>query len=89
VAKFERSVDRASPELVVYLGCLYQSLLRQLRSDASVYVLASDGFVFIFVTISHEGVLKLSGAFDVLLGDLSTVLGCLEYILKTANMSQT
>jgi hypothetical protein len=44
----------------------------------------------LFVTISHEGVLKLSRAFDVLLGDLSIVLGCLEYVLeKTANMSQT
>jgi len=40
------------------------------------------------VTISHEGVLKLSRRFDVLQGDLRVVLGCLEYVLeKTANMS--
>jgi len=89
-AKFERSVDRALPQLVVYLASLHQSRLRRLRSDASVYGLASDGYVFIFVTISHEGVLKLSKRFDVLQGDLKVVLGCLEYVLEmTANMSPT
>ena len=89
-AKFERSVDRALPQLVVYLACLHQSRLRRLRSDASVYGLASDGYVFIFVTISHEGVLKLSKRFDVLQGGLKVVLGCLEYVLeKTASMSPT
>jgi len=40
------------------------------------------------MTISHEGVLKLSRRFDVLQGDLRVVLGCLEYVLeKTANVN--
>ena len=40
------------------------------------------------MTISHEGVLKLSKRFDILEGSLKVVLGCLEYVLeKAANMS--
>jgi hypothetical protein len=40
-----------------------------------LYGLASDDLVFIFVTISHEGVLKLARRFDVLVGDSTCVLG--------------
>jgi hypothetical protein len=87
-AKFERSVDQALPQLLVYLASLHQSRLQRKRSDASVYGLASDGYVFIFVTISHEGMVKLSRRFDILQGDMRNVLGCLKYILeKTADMS--
>jgi hypothetical protein len=86
-AKFERGVELALPELLVYLACLHQSRLQRLRSDASVYGLVSDGFAFIFVAILHDGVVQLSRRFDVLQGDLRVVLGCLKYVLeKTANM---
>ena len=59
-------------------------------SNLPINSLASDGYVFIFMTISHEGVLKLSKRFDVLQEDLKVVLGCLDYVLeKTVNMSPT
>ena len=38
--------------------------------------------------ITHDGVLKLSKRFDILHGELTVVLGCLNYILgKSAAMS--
>ena len=50
--------------------------------------MVSDGYVFIFVTISHEGVVRLSRRFDVLGDDTRVVLGCFKYLLeKTSNMS--
>lgn len=61
--------------LFVYFACLHQSRLQRQRCDASVYSLASDGFSPIFMTISHDEVVKLSRKFDVLLGDLRVVLG--------------
>ena len=54
----------------------------------SAHGLASDGFVFIFVTISYDRVLKISKTFNILYGDPRVALGCLKYILeKTANTS--
>jgi hypothetical protein len=88
-AKSDGSVDQALPQLLVYLASLHQSRLQRHRSDASVYGVASDGYVFIFVTISHEGVVRLSRRFDIQQGeDMRVVLGCLKYVLeKTASMS--
>jgi hypothetical protein len=88
-AKFDRSVNQALPQLLVYLASLHQSRLQRHRSDASVYGVASDGYEFIFVTISHEGIVRLSRGFNILQGDnMRRVLGCLKYILeKTASMS--
>jgi hypothetical protein len=90
-AKHDHNVGSAVPQLVVYLACLRQSRLHRKRSDASVYGFASDGFGFIFVTITHEGILKLSDTFDILVpGQLEVVLVCLEYVLtKTADMTPT
>ena len=60
------------------------------RRDCSLYGLASDGRLFVFVMITHEGVLKLSRTFDISRGELETVLGCLRYILKkTVDMKHT
>jgi hypothetical protein len=82
-AKFDGSVDQALPQLLVYLASLHESRLQRHRSDASVYGVASDGYVFIFVTISHEGVVRLSRHFNIVQGeDMRVVLGCLKYILE-------
>ncbi len=43
-----------------------------------------DGLRYTFVTITHEGVLKASNPFDIMRGDLATVLRCLQYILEMA-----
>lgn len=83
-AEFHGRVSDALPPLVVYLASLRQSRLNQGRSNASVYGLATDGLLFVFVTITREGVLKKSRTFDVKLGNLSIVLGCLQYILEMA-----
>lgn len=82
------SIDCALPELVVYLASLHQSRLRRNRSDATVYGIVSDGYAFIFVTITQDGTLKPSRRFEVTKGDTQTVLGCLKYVLEMlGNMS--
>ncbi|KIL68359.1 hypothetical protein M378DRAFT_196346 [Amanita muscaria Koide BX008] len=83
-AKTKGSIDEALAQLVVYLGSLHQSRLSRHRSDASVYGVASDGYLFTFVTITHEGVLKRSKQFNIMEHpeDLVTVLGCLKYLLE-------
>lgn len=89
-AKTVASIEAAFSQLVVYLGSLRQSRLSRNRIDASVYGVASDGYLFTFVTITHQGVLKRSKQFDITVGpgDLATVLGCLKYLLeKSASMT--
>ncbi|KAF8730598.1 hypothetical protein AX14_005406, partial [Amanita brunnescens Koide BX004] len=83
-AKFHGSLSNALTQLVVYLACLRQSRVNRGRSNTSIYGVATDGLSYIFVTITHEGVLKESGLFNVMDGNLSTVLECLQYILETA-----
>jgi len=78
------SVDSALPELVVYLASLRQSRIHPGKRDSSVYGVATNGFDYLFVTISHEGFLRTSKYFDITHGDLPTVLGYLRYILETA-----
>ncbi|KAF8223654.1 hypothetical protein L208DRAFT_530182 [Tricholoma matsutake] len=87
-AQFHNSVDHAIPQLIVYLASLRQSRLQRNRTDASVYGLASDGYVFIFVKISHDGTVMRSRRFDILEGEMKKVLGCLQYVLEmTASRS--
>jgi len=86
--KFHGSLVDALAQLVVYLACLRQSRMNRGRSDTSVYGVATDGLLYVFLTITHEGVLKQSRQFDIMRGGLSTVLGCLKYILEIA-MSMT
>ena len=81
---FIGSLSNALAQLVVYLACLRQSRVNRGRSNTSIYGVATDGLSYIFVTITHEGVLKESGLFNVMDGNLSTVLECLQYILETA-----
>jgi hypothetical protein len=80
------NLDRALPQLVVYLGSLYQSRLQRNQGDATVYGVVSDGYAFIFLTITHGGELKRSRRFDINEGEvmLQTVLGCVKYILETS-----
>jgi hypothetical protein len=47
-----------------------------------VYGVVSSGYAFIFVTISHDGVLKQSKTFDVNNGEILTILGSLKYVLE-------
>ena len=86
-AKVIRGVDKVLPQLLVYLASLHQSRLQRGTSDASVYGAASDGYVFVFVTITHDGAIKLSRRFDITQGDMVIVLGCFKYILETAHIN--
>jgi hypothetical protein len=62
--------------------------LRAHRTDSSVYGVASDGYLFDFVTIAHDGSVKISKRFDASSRHLLEVLGCLRHILEiTASMS--
>jgi hypothetical protein len=82
--KAYNTLDDALAQLVVYLACLRQSRVNRGRSDASVYGVATDGLRYTFVTITHEGVLKVSNTFNIMRRDLEIVLGCIQYILETA-----
>jgi hypothetical protein len=87
-AKTAFNLTRALPELVVYLASIHQSRLQRQRRDATVCGVVSDGYSYIFVTITHDGVLKQSRRFEAAQGDTRKVLGCLKYILEmSANMS--
>lgn len=88
-AKFHGRLVNAFAQLVVYLACLRQSRVNQGRSDSSVYGVATDGFSYIFTTITHDGVLKRSRLFDIMEGHLSSVLGCFKYILEITMSSST
>jgi hypothetical protein len=83
-AKFHGILSDALAQLVVYLACLRQSRVNRGRRNTSVCGVATDGLSYVFVTITHEGVLKESRLFNLMHGDLSTVLGCLQDILETA-----
>jgi hypothetical protein len=87
-AKTALNLTRASAQLVVYLASIHQSRLQRERRDATAYGVVSDGYSFIFVTITHDGSLKQSRRFKVSQGEMQIVLGCLKYMLETsASMS--
>ena len=87
-AKCNASVYQAIPQLIVYLAGLRQSRLERNRTDTSVYGVASNGYVFVFINISHDGTVMRSRRFDILEGDMKIVLGCLTYVLEiTASRS--
>jgi hypothetical protein len=68
--------SNALAQLVVYLACLRQSRrVNRGRSDTSVYGVAIDGLSYVFVTITHGGVLKQSRQFDDCVGVLAVHLG--------------
>jgi len=87
-AKFHGSVAQAIPQLIVYLAALRQSRLERNRTDTSLYGLASDGYVFVFLKISQDGTVMQSRRFNLLEGHLKKVLGCLTHVLEiTASRS--
>lgn len=78
-----RSAEHTLAQLLVYLACLHQSRLQHNRTDASVYGVATDGYCYTFVTITHSGVVKRSSIFDIKHGnDLLEVLGWLKAVLE-------
>jgi hypothetical protein len=85
-AKTALNLDSALPQLVVYLASLHQSRVQRNRSDATVFGVVSDGYSYIFVTITHDGELKRSKRFNMTekKRDMVKVLGCLKYILETS-----
>ena len=89
MAKRAYTLEHAISPLVVYLACLRQARLSRNRRDASVFGLASNGYVFIFVTITPDGTLKQSRQFDITGKDMMTVLGCLKYLLVTTSPNLT
>ena len=82
-ATAQRAVGQALPQLLLYLACLRQSRVQRRRTNASVYGVASDGYIFIFVQITHDGTVLISRNFNIQLGDMLEVLQCLRNILET------
>jgi hypothetical protein len=73
---------QALAQLLVYLACLRQSRMLHNWTDASVYGVATDGYLYTFVTITHDDIFKRSSMLDINLGDLLKVLGWLKAILE-------
>jgi hypothetical protein len=69
-------------QLFTYLACLRQSRIHRCRTDTSVYGVASDGYLFDFMMITHDGNIKISRRFDASSGDILKVLGCMRHILE-------
>jgi hypothetical protein len=88
-AKTELALNPALPQLVLFPASLHQSRLQRNRSDDTIYGVVSDGCAFIFVTITHDGMLKQSKDFDVNDGEDLTVLGCLKYMLEMSSPNVT
>jgi hypothetical protein len=82
-AKVQYGAGLALPQLLTYLACLRQSRLQRKRTDASAYGVVSDGYQFTFVTITHDGTVKMSRMFDIVFGDMEKVLAWLTFILET------
>jgi hypothetical protein len=80
-AKTTLNLNRALPQLVIYLASLRQTRLQRNRSNATVYVVVSDAYGFTCVTITHEGELKQSTRFEITEGKLQVVLH-LRYIFR-------
>jgi len=88
-AKMKDTMSSGLAQLLAYLACLRQSRIRRHRTNSSVYGVASDGYAFVFVTITDDGSVKRSRVFDVRFGEMEKVLQCLRYILEqTTSMSQ-
>jgi len=83
-AKVKNNLGSAYGQLVVYLASLRESRINRGKRDFSVYGIATDGLKYVFVTITNEGTLLFSKQFDVEMGDLPLILGCLRYILERA-----
>ena len=83
-AKLKDNLESAYGQLVTYLECLRESRIYRGKPDSSVYGMVTDGFKYVFVCITNEGVLRLSRQFDVMQEDLPVILGCLGYILEKA-----
>ena len=89
-AKADLGPDGAVPQLAAYLASLREIRLSKNRSNASVYGVASDGYRFMFATITHDGTFQTSRTFDVAGGELGAILGCLKYLLElSGSMSPT
>ena len=82
-AKAQYIVGKFLPELLVYLACLRQSRIQRHRTDASAYGVASDGYKFLFVKITHDGTVMISRQFDAQQGQTLEILRCLRSILET------
>lgn len=65
-AEMEHGVQVALPRIIVYLACLWHA--RTSRSlSGSVNGVVSDGFQWFFVTITEDGMVKVSRMFDLLI----------------------
>ena len=67
-------IVEAKAQLLAYLACFHQSRLDCNRTDTSVGGVFCNGYPFVFITITHEGTVKIRKIFDILQGNLLKVL---------------
>jgi len=83
-AKVKGNLESALGQLIVYLASLRRSRINRGKSDSSVYGVATDGLKYLFVTITHGGILQQTKQFDIMDGGLPAVLGSFRFILNKA-----
>ncbi|KAG2370296.1 hypothetical protein BDR07DRAFT_10312 [Suillus spraguei] len=83
-AKADGTAATALPQLIVYLASIRQLREARGRADTPVYGVASDGFKWIFVTITHSGLIKVSKSFTASPEGLKNLLECLRYMVEIA-----
>ncbi|KIK45805.1 hypothetical protein CY34DRAFT_486547 [Suillus luteus UH-Slu-Lm8-n1] len=80
-------VERAvpGPQLLIYLASIRQSREARGRTDIAVYGVASNGFQWKFVMITHPGFIKVSAPFSTaFLDDTKIILDCLAFMVAAA-----
>ena len=58
--KTKCAVSTALLQLLIYLASLHQAQMQQCQTNASVYSVASDGYIFKFIKITHKGTVMIS-----------------------------
>lgn len=84
-AKVGSTVERAVPQLFIYLASIRQSREARGRTDTAVYGVANDGFRWKFVMITHSGLIKVSAPFTTTFpDDTKIILECLAFMVEAA-----
>ncbi|KAF8538862.1 hypothetical protein BDD12DRAFT_721363, partial [Trichophaea hybrida] len=64
-AKRDGRVDDARGQLLGYMACVRAHRQLMKRRDTDVYGIATDGYMYEFVIIDHEGVVSISERVDI------------------------
>lgn len=89
-AKTPNAIYHARSQVLANIACLYYARLSAgARGDCATYGIASDGYQWIFVKITHGGVVRFSDIHDVRRLGWQVILGCIIVMAKEAMALQS